>query len=455
LLVVVGCWLLLVVGCCWLLVVVGCWLLLVVGCCWLLVVVDQTNMPEIPEIHQFKNAVNEFIEGVTFTSTEFLVAESNKHPQFKAPYPCHVRATARGKEIKLIFGGNFEVVFFHGLFGGWLLESNSGSKMEGEGGKAMVVFRAEGGKSITFRGFSPYWRVGTWGEDRGPDPYEEFDAFRQNIMTNLQVKAMTAPLYEIMLNQKYFSGVGNYLRAEVVYRARINPFQSLQELFKKDQEAGELLLKTTSAAVKEVVEGRINKYGTKEEKERFQAWTKCYDKSTSKMVVDKSKRKFFYVPSQYSAGAKKTQETAPSLSPLKPSTSSLSTQPKPSFQPQQPAIQSQQLQLQPQLQQNVQQPVTFSTGGDDVGREEGDYPPAVELMLLVHECYHRSLLTLEDKKIIKQTVFQPLTAPTTEKNNRLKWLLFSSVEAFKADGDHDFEEFSDSIKRIVRLLRGY
>ena len=41
------------------------------------------------------------------------------------------------------------------LIGGWLLASKKMNKMEGEGGKALVVFRGDGGESMTFRGFSP------------------------------------------------------------------------------------------------------------------------------------------------------------------------------------------------------------------------------------------------------------------------------------------------------------
>lgn len=37
-----------------------------------------------------------------------------------------------------------------------------------------------------------------------------------------------------LLNQKYFSGIGNYLKAEILYRARINPFRTVSTL--TDQE---------------------------------------------------------------------------------------------------------------------------------------------------------------------------------------------------------------------------
>ena len=41
----------------------------------------------------------------------------------------------------------------------------------------------------------------------------------------MEDKAFDRPLCETMLNQKYFNGVGNYLRAEVLYRLKIRPFE--------------------------------------------------------------------------------------------------------------------------------------------------------------------------------------------------------------------------------------
>lgn len=41
---------------------------------------------------------------------------------------------------------------------------------------------------------------------------------RQNVLSNLKDKAFDRPICETMLNQKYFNGIGNYLRAEILYR---------------------------------------------------------------------------------------------------------------------------------------------------------------------------------------------------------------------------------------------
>ena len=46
----------------------------------------------------------------------------------------------------------------------------------------------------------------------------EYKEFRSNILDNLEDKIFDKPLCEVMHNQKYFNGIGNYLRAEIIFR---------------------------------------------------------------------------------------------------------------------------------------------------------------------------------------------------------------------------------------------
>lgn len=41
---------------------------------------------------------------------------------------------------------------------------------------------------------------------------------RENVLKNLDDKAFDKPICEALLNQKFFNGIGNYLRAEILYR---------------------------------------------------------------------------------------------------------------------------------------------------------------------------------------------------------------------------------------------
>ncbi|NWI21027.1 NEIL1 Endonuclease, partial [Crypturellus soui] len=70
------------------------------------------------------------------------------------------------------------------------------------------------------------WQLGAeWQPGRGPCVLAEYAAFRENVLKNLADKAFDRPICEALLNQKYFNGIGNYLRAEILYRLKIPPFE--------------------------------------------------------------------------------------------------------------------------------------------------------------------------------------------------------------------------------------
>ncbi|NWV08489.1 NEIL1 Endonuclease, partial [Ptilonorhynchus violaceus] len=83
------------------------------------------------------------------------------------------------------------------------------------------------------------WRLGdAWEPERGPCVISEYQAFRENVLKHLDDKAFDKPICEVLLNQKYFNGIGNYLRAEILYRLKIPPFEKARTVLEalKDQE---------------------------------------------------------------------------------------------------------------------------------------------------------------------------------------------------------------------------
>ena len=42
--------------------------------------------------------------------------------------------------------------------------------------------------------------------------------FRKHVLNSLEVAAFKKPICEVLLDQKHFNGIGNYLRAEILYR---------------------------------------------------------------------------------------------------------------------------------------------------------------------------------------------------------------------------------------------
>ena len=76
------------------------------------------------------------------------------------------------------------------------------------------------------RQFGRWLVTDEWDRTRGPCPLTEYSLFRQHVLDSLDKTAMHKPLCEVMLDQKYFNGIGNYLRAEICHRAGVNPFAS-------------------------------------------------------------------------------------------------------------------------------------------------------------------------------------------------------------------------------------
>ncbi|NWI70136.1 NEIL1 Endonuclease, partial [Todus mexicanus] len=144
------------------------------------------------------------------------------------------------------------------------------------------------------------WRLGPdWQPGRGPCVLTEYRPFRDNVLNNLEDKAFDKPICEALLNQKFFNGIGNYLRAEILYRLKIPPFEKartvLQALKEQEQERRKNPSLTLSKKVKlmretpdllelchtvpmEVVAAEKNLFDPEDADNyaAFQNWLQCY-----------------------------------------------------------------------------------------------------------------------------------------------------------------------------------
>ncbi|XP_014025913.1 endonuclease 8-like 1 isoform X2 [Salmo salar] len=120
-------------------------------------------MPEGPELHLASLFVNRMCEGVVFTGP-VEKSEVSKNPEVSFSCPAYtIVATSRGKEVRLTL--------------------------------------------------TPQKSDSTLGRCR-----------RENVLSHMSDRAFDRPICEALLNQKYFNGVGNYLRAEILFRLNIPPF---------------------------------------------------------------------------------------------------------------------------------------------------------------------------------------------------------------------------------------
>ncbi|XP_054865310.1 endonuclease 8-like 1 isoform X2 [Amphiprion ocellaris] len=198
-------------------------------------------MPEGPELHLASLYVNKMCEGVVFSGA-VRKSEVSKSPD--VPFTCdayRITATSRGKEVKLTLtpmksdepkqrakAGQavqpMDIVFRFGMSGFFRF---TGEDELPKHAHLRFYSKEKPCRVLSFvdaRRFGSWHPNGTWQAGRGPCIMFEYESFRENVVSHLSDRAFDRPICEVLLNQKYFNGIGNYLRAEILFRLNIPPF---------------------------------------------------------------------------------------------------------------------------------------------------------------------------------------------------------------------------------------
>ncbi|KAJ7311156.1 hypothetical protein JRQ81_006761 [Phrynocephalus forsythii] len=166
---------------------------------------------------------------------------------------------------------------------------------------------------VDFRRFGRWEVDGAWQPGRGPCVMTEYERFRENVLRNLPNKAFDKPICEALLNQKFFNGIGNYLRAEILYRLKIPPFEKartvLEQLQSPEQTSGLTLSKKVKLKQENpdllelchMVPMEVIKLGGKgydpdssEDSAAFEKWLQCYYVDGMKSLRDANGRTIWF-----------------------------------------------------------------------------------------------------------------------------------------------------------------
>ena len=181
-------------------------------------------MPEGPEIRLSALFVNHVCQDRTFSGQPEKSSVS-KNPEVAFTSPRYsILSEARGKEMALFLEccenseNKTRLLFRFGMSGRFRFTPAKELVKHSH-----LVFYTNDSPQMALsfvdpRRFGSWCEIDDWGIDRGPDAIAEFEAFSSNIVENLHLGVFDKPICEVMLNQKYFNGVGNYLRAEILYR---------------------------------------------------------------------------------------------------------------------------------------------------------------------------------------------------------------------------------------------
>ena len=252
-------------------------------------------MPELAELRLSSDYVNEHVAGKTFNK----IVKNPKHKGIEVVVPYDefiIQTESRGKELKMKIIGepNFDkgcglktmsqLMFGFGMTGSFVFTKNTEIPKY-----AHLQFHTTDGYVLSFVDVRRFgrWKFGTWNKDRSPDPTTEYDKFVKHIYDNINTTAFNKPIYELLMNQKYCNGIGNYLRAEILGRIDSNPFVPAKDYIQSNPKVLELCKKIPLESY-EYKKNKKTIYGVVE------PYLKFYKNDKSLSIEDKGKRIFWY-----------------------------------------------------------------------------------------------------------------------------------------------------------------
>lgn len=255
-------------------------------------------MPELAELRLTAEFVNEIANDKVFYGVR--KNPIHKGSDVEVPFGAFtIEASSRGKQLlltlkKLNSNEQVKLLMSMGMSGhfGWV-ETGVISK------HSHLRFQSDNGSLdfIDVRRFGKWKIADNWSADRGPDPTIEFESFVQNIKDNLHKPEFNKPIHLVLMNQKYFNGIGNYLRAEILYRVDVNPFTSAREALESCPKIYQLCKWTPSQAYK-LGGGQLrdweNPFGSEGDPNSWQEFMLCYGKASMMKIQDKNKRTFWF-----------------------------------------------------------------------------------------------------------------------------------------------------------------
>ncbi|XP_064620135.1 endonuclease 8-like 1 [Lineus longissimus] len=285
-------------------------------------------MPEGPELHLASRLVNSVCSGRLFSGKVIKSEVSTKNPDvaWDAEYYT-ISAHSRGKEMKLTLqectkndeekltktnppkvGKVSHIIFRFGMSGKFKFDKVSDMHKHAH----LKFFTSDGNMVLSYidvRRFGKWEQESDWGKKRGPCIIFEYKDFRSNILSHLDVAAFKRPICEAMLNQQYFNGVGNYLRAEVLYRLGIPPFVEAHSVLKKLDEREDIedgkeinrdnpdLIDMCTILAREVIELGATNYTIEDDAKdhsAFNDWLQCYYQPGMNNITDHNSRTMWF-----------------------------------------------------------------------------------------------------------------------------------------------------------------
>ncbi len=238
--------------------------------------------------------------------------------------PFIVKSEARGKEMKLVLesksGSKRELMVFLGMSGTFVnIRKNSPDDVRNKFLKHghLRIHDTEGNMLVFYdvRRFGKWKWVenGEWSGNRGNDPVSEHNDFKNEILSKYKDhKDFKSLVVHILMNQRWFNGIGNYLRSEILYRVPdVDPWTPFNQLSENQvlniiQQCYECPVAAYNLQGGQFRDWK-NPFGetktnyAKVNEETMHEWRKIYGVKTSSYITDGTKRRFWFDPKWNSA----------------------------------------------------------------------------------------------------------------------------------------------------------
>lgn len=272
-------------------------------------------MPEGPEVKRTVDFLkSSFANKESIVDVEIVSGRYVKHKPFKGFNDLKENLPARIKAVEC--KGKFIFFIFDDLTSLWNTLGMSGAWQSYPTKHTRVIITTSTDQKIYFndiRNFGTLKYTYDFDElakkvndDLGPDilgVYKNFESFKSFFVEGIKKKP-NKTIAENLMNQKLISGVGNYLKAEILYHAEVSPHRLVSSLTETELHA--LALFTQLIAKKSYQSGgaTISTYRNPNGEKglynrRFAVYNQKYDLEGNEVIkeVTKDKRTTHWVPS--------------------------------------------------------------------------------------------------------------------------------------------------------------
>jgi endonuclease VIII-like 1 len=145
------------------------------------------------------------------------------------------------------------------------------------------------------------WRWSSeWDTNRSPDIITQHNDWRDHLYQSRKIDYFKRPIFNLLTDQRFFNGIGNYTRSEILGRVRFSPFTPLSEVLSLD-----ILREDFFQTCREVLNDSALFGGMQFKfwinpleinKNKFNKWIRCYNKPRKAYYIkDVKGAKFWFL----------------------------------------------------------------------------------------------------------------------------------------------------------------